>query len=116
AVDPGLARHNSVSFTPDLGRYLENAVFLHLRRQSTEIFYFSEQGECDFVVLEKGKPRQLIQVCHQLTADNLSRELNGLQEAMRYFKMGQGQIITIEQEDTIREKGMVIEIKPFHKL
>jgi uncharacterized protein len=115
AVDPGLAYHNSISFSEDLGRYLENAVFLCLRRKPGEIFYFSGQGECDFVVMEKGKVRKLIQVCYQLTTDNMDRELNGLREAMRFFNLSHGEIITFGQEDSIRDGGLEIEVRPFHK-
>ena len=40
SIDNGLSSANSVSFSSDLGRMLENDVFLHLRRFYREIFYF----------------------------------------------------------------------------
>jgi predicted AAA+ superfamily ATPase len=115
AVDPGLAYHNSISFSEDSGRYLENAVFLSLRRKPGEIFYFSGLGECDFVIMEKGKVGRLIQVCYQLTADNMDRELNGLREAMRFFNLSQGEIVTFGQEEFIKEDGLEIMVRPFHR-
>lgn len=44
AIDTGLANVNSKSFSGDMGRILENLVFLHLRRNYKEICYFSEIG------------------------------------------------------------------------
>ena len=45
-VDTGLCRKTK---SEDAGRVLENAVFLELKRRGYEVFYFHEQGECDFV-------------------------------------------------------------------
>ena len=114
AIDPGLARHNSVSFSDDHGRYLENAVFLSLRRRYQDIYYYSGEGECDFVIMDNGKAQRLVQVCYQLTADNLDRERQGLLECMRFFSISRGEIVTLDQEDTIRDNELIIDIKPFH--
>jgi predicted AAA+ superfamily ATPase len=67
AIDTGLVFVNSISHSQDRGRRFENMVFLSLRRKYSEIFYFSERGECDFVVCQKGKPKLLIQACVQLS-------------------------------------------------
>jgi len=69
---------NSISFNEDKGRLLENMVFMHLRRQSSEIYYFFDKKECDFVVFQRGKLMGLYQVCWQLGPDNMDRELNGI--------------------------------------
>src|SRR5690606_13879746 len=53
-IDLGLFTQNSITFTEEEGRRLENLVFLHYRAQGKELFYFSEKKECDFIVLEKG--------------------------------------------------------------
>jgi uncharacterized protein len=110
AIDTGLAAVNSKSFTSDYGSLFENLVFLHLRRKSKEIFYFSEQGECDFVVYNHGKKPDIIQVCYELTPDNLQRELNGLYEAMAYFEVQEGYIITLNQSDRFEKNGMVAKV------
>ena len=55
AIDNGLIKANSISFSNDEGRLLENMVYMQLRRQTREIYYFAEKKECDFVVFEKGK-------------------------------------------------------------
>ncbi len=108
AIDTGLVKANTASFSSDDGRLLENAVFLHLRRKYKEIFYFKEKKECDFVIKEKNKITQAIQVCYELTEENKQREIEGLQEAMKKFNLKKGTIITMNQKDKINN----IEIKP----
>lgn len=100
-IDTALARANTVSFTEDKGRILENAVFLHLRRKYKEIYYYKEKGECDFIVCGAGKALQAIQVCHELTEDNVKRETEGLREAMKTLRIKNGLIITLGQEDKL---------------
>jgi predicted AAA+ superfamily ATPase len=104
-----------VSFTEDRGRLLENMVFMHLRRQTRELYYFSETRECDFVVFKNGKLLDLIQVCIQLDHDNLDRELAGLTEAMDFFNKKEGVIITGNQSDSFNKNGKTITAIPFYK-
>jgi uncharacterized protein len=114
-IDNGFIQHNSVSFTPDNGRLLENMVFLHLRRKTKEIYYFAEKNECDFVVFQQKKPEGIYQVCWQLNQDNLDRELNGLNEAMDFFKVNQGTIITFNQNETFEIGNKKCNAIPFYE-
>jgi len=115
SIDNGLSAANSVSFSKDIGRMLENQVFLNLRRKHKEMFYFKEKKECDFVVKEREKITQAIQVCYELNEDNKEREINGLMEALIKFKLKQGLILTYNQEDTIENQNKKILIKPAWK-
>lgn len=114
-IDNGFVKINSVSFNKDNGRLLENMVFMHLRRQTSEIYYFSDKNECDFVVFQQGKLQGLYQVCWQLNEDNMDREIAGLVEAMTYFKLTSATIITQNQSDnfTVDEKNIIAQ--PFHE-
>lgn len=112
AIDTGLINVNSKSFSNDLGRILENLVFLHLRRNSKEIYYFSEKGECDFVSFNKGTVDQVIQVCYELNPDNMDRELNGLFEALSFFDLDEGFIITNNQTDHFDREGKIARVIP----
>ncbi len=114
AIDTGLVNVNTKSFSDDHGRVLENLVFLFLRRSFHEICYFSEKGECDFVVFDKGKARNIVQVCYELTPDNLDRELNGLFEALTFFEMKKGFIVTKNQSDRFKRDGKIAEVIPVH--
>lgn len=115
SIDNGLSRTNSVSFTSDKGRMLENAVFLALRREHKDIYYFRENGECDFLIRESGKIRRAIQVTYELNEENKKRELNGLLEAMNKFGLNQGIIVTFDQEDEIKIQDKQILLQPAWK-
>ncbi|QIW16654.1 AAA family ATPase [Pasteurellaceae bacterium RH1A] len=113
-IDNGLQRVISPSFNQDRGRKLENAVFWELRRQFSELYYYNENNkECDFVVCQNNQPVQLIQVCWQLNAENMARERDGLLDAMAYFKLDKGLIISLDQEDKMIVDGKTIEVMPF---
>lgn len=100
SIDSGLSRSNSISFSDDRGRLLENIVFLSLRKNTSEIFYYSSRGECDFIV-KHGKNLQAIQVCYELSDENEEREIKGLQEAMEELNIKKGLILTLNQKDQI---------------
>lgn len=102
ACDTGLARSVSLSHSPDMGRYLENVVFISLRHRYTSdhIYYYAQRGECDFVVTgADNRPEMLIQVCHELNDENFEREMNGLTEAMASLHLNYGVIVTRDEED-----------------
>ena len=52
-------------------------------------------------MFEKNKCKQIIQVCSQIDSDNKARELDGLFEAMEFFKMKEGYIVTLNQKDKL---------------
>lgn len=113
-IDNGLIEINSVSFNEDNGRLLENMVFMNLRRQTPEIYYFSDKKECDFVVFQQGKLQALYQVCWQLDQNNMDREISGLLEAMNFFGLKNANIITHNQSDMFIIDEKTITALPFH--
>ncbi|MBW2975451.1 ATP-binding protein [Candidatus Woesearchaeota archaeon] len=114
-VDTGFINEVGFSFSEDKGRILENIVFLELKRSHEEIYYFSEKGECDFLLRKGIKIHQAIQVCHQLNEKNKERELSGLLEAMDKFNLKEGLILTYSQEEQITEGKKRIIVKPVWK-
>ncbi|WP_316843799.1 ATP-binding protein [Pedobacter psychrodurus] len=115
AIDTGLINVNSGSFTEDNGRKFENLIFLHLRRTYKEIYYFSEKGECDFIIFKNGVFHQAIQVCYELNPDNLDREINGMIEALELFKIKEGILVTTSQKDQFEKNGKIIHVIPAHE-
>lgn len=71
-------------------------------------------GECDFIISPHGNP-SCIQVCWELTHDNQDREINGLLEAMDFFNLNSGTIITFDTEDTIQTNGKKLNVIPAWK-
>lgn len=114
-IDLGLVNVISTTLTEDLGRKLENLIFLHLRRKYTELYYFDEKGECDFVAMKNDSVVELVQVCYELTPDNLKREMNGLLLAMRFFNLNKAILVTFSNSDLIKEDNFEIEVVPAYK-
>lgn len=114
-IDMGLFTENSIIFTEENGRRLENLVFLHLRRKYKEIYYFKNSGECDFVAMQQGQVKELIQVCYEVNDMNFKREYKGLTEAMDFFKQTEGTIVSFNQKDLFEEEGKIIRIIPAHE-
>jgi predicted AAA+ superfamily ATPase len=110
AIDTGMVQVNSASFSDDDGRKFENLIYLKLRREHEEIYYFADKGECDFVVFNKGNISEAIQVCYQLNQYNIEREINGLIAALEFFKLKQGKIVTLNQSELIEKNGFIINV------
>lgn len=108
---------NLVSFetSDNLGRKLENLVYVELRRRKYTIHYHREKYECDFVLSLKNKVVRVIQVCYQLDDDNIAREINGIIEAASFHVLEEGLILTMDQEEEKRENGIKITILPVWK-
>lgn len=115
SIDNGLSNINSVTFSDDKGRLLENAAFMHLRKTHKEIFYFRGKKECDFIIREKGKITMAVQACYKLSEENKAREIDGLLEALNQFKLEEGIIVTYDQEDSLVENGKKIRLIPAWK-
>ncbi len=111
-IDNGFVNEVGFRFSEDKGRILENLVFLELKRKEKEIYYFSEKGECDFVLRDKTKIKTAVQVCYDLNEKNKNREINGLIEAMNKFKLKKGFILTYNQDDELTINNKKIIIKP----
>lgn len=115
SIDNGFINANTLSFTEDKGRLLENLVFLSLRRKGKSVFYFKQKRECDFVVKRLNKIEDAIQVCFNLTSENQNREFDGLFGAMEFFKLKEGKVITFNQEDKLTIKGKIVNVIPLRK-
>lgn len=117
AIDTGLAAANTPNPTPDLGRRLENAVLLHLRRlgESPTFAAMPNDWECDFVT-----PSLAIQCCAHLTPENRARELRGLLQASTLAGGIKGQprellVLTLDQDDELQEQGVTMRVMPAWK-
>jgi predicted AAA+ superfamily ATPase len=110
-ADTGFIKTGAVSFSGNYGALLENCVFTGLREK--DIYYFAGKngGECDFIVTPHGKP-SCIQVCWELTQENQDREIKGLLEAMDFFNLDNGTILTFNTEDIIQTNGKKIQVLP----
>jgi len=123
-ADSGLVKTGSLSFSSNNGALLENCVYNCLRAgtgtgglsSDRDLYYFTGKGggECDFISGPQGN-RDCIQVCWELNADNEEREINGLLEALNFFDLDSGTILTFDSEDVIFTDGKEIDVKPVWK-
>ena len=113
SIDTGLVNSVSFMFSENTGPLLENIVFLELKRRFQEIYYYEDKKECDFLVKNKGKIVQAIQVTVSIADPKTEkREVEGLKEAMERFDLKEGYIITKDTEKTIDLEGRAIQVKP----
>lgn len=102
AVDGSFAKSNSLSFSADKGRRLENIVYLKLRQSHRELFYFrTDKSECDFLLKENERIISAVQVCWKIDNENMTREIAGLKDALSATEINNGIIITFDQEDEL---------------
>jgi predicted AAA+ superfamily ATPase len=113
-ADNGFIPVLSVNLNKDRGWLLENFVFNILKKRN-RIFYFSGKNECDFVIQNDKKITNVIQVTNELSDNNKQRELQGLLEAMEYFNLKNGLILTSDQETNISLDKKNILVKPVWK-
>ena len=117
SIDIGLNNATEFKFSDNIGKALENAVFLELKRNSRTVFYYKGiKSECDFIVNEKNSITQAIQVTYDMSdEDTKKRELKGLLDACKEFKLNKGVIITYDTEDEIMQDNIKVSLIPFYK-
>lgn len=117
-LDNGLANAVSFRFSRDRGKFLENLVFIELKRRNEDIYYYKTKNnlEVDFLLKKGRKVKQLIQVSQNLKENKTKeREINGLITALKELKLKQGLILTEDEEEVITLKGIKIIIQPIYK-
>jgi predicted AAA+ superfamily ATPase len=113
-IDNALANQLGFSFSENSGKLLENTIAIELKRRNKEIYYHQGKNECDFLI-RNNKIKEAIQVCYELNDNNKEREIKGLEEAMHTFKLKEGIIITMDQEEIITKENENIHIIPAWK-
>ena len=87
-VDTGLVNAVAFRFSENIGKAMENAVFIELKHQGKEFFYYKDKKECDFVVRQAMRITEAIQVTQTLSDPKTKeRELAGILEVMEKFKL-----------------------------
>ena len=107
----------------DIGKRMENAVFLELLRKINdrpllEIFFWKDyQGkEVDYVLKEGTKIKKLIQVTYASSKEEIEkREIRALIKASQQLKCKDLLIITWDYEDELKVKGKKIKCIPLWK-
>jgi predicted AAA+ superfamily ATPase len=122
-IDNFFIKRFSQKFSENIGRLMENCVFLELKRRAAknpllEIYYWRDysQNEIDFVLKDGLNVKQLIQVTYASSKDEIEkREIKALIKASKFLKCKDLLIITWDYEDEIEIKNKKIVFKPLWK-
>lgn len=122
-VDNGFVQSTAFKLSENLGRLLENQVFVELLRRGyipgQTLFYYRTRNdkEIDFVTRKGAKVEQLIQVCYDMTSEKTrKRELDALVEAAEELHCDNLLVITNSQEEKIEWKDYQITIIPVFQI
>ena len=115
-IDNGLRSAVIPLQSDDDGKQLENTVYLELLRRKAhneELSFFSESGECDFVVSEGDEVKRLIQVTWDMSdAETRKREFSGLLAAAKATGCRDLIIVTRDEEGEEIRDGLNVRIVP----
>lgn len=116
SIDNGLLNAVSFKFSNDSGKAMEQTVFIELKRRGKEFYFYKENYECDFIVKEGNSIVEAIQIFNSLSDEKTrKREIKGLVEACKEFKLKKGFIITNEVTQDIEAEKIKIQIIPLYK-
>jgi hypothetical protein len=116
SIDTGLSKRVSFEVGRRIGDLLENIVYLELKREFYELYYFKtkQDYEVDFLVKQKEKITHLIQVSQTLKDEKTKkRELRALAKAsveLKYTKETKLWLITMDESSIEVIDGIEIEI------
>jgi uncharacterized protein len=111
--DNGFINHIAFRFSENKGKLFENFIFTEfIKQHKGDLYFYAENYECDFI-MKNNNNLIAIQVCWELTAENRSREIKGIEETKKKFNIKKGIIVTYNQESLINESISVI---PYWKM
>jgi len=116
SIDTGLTKRVSFEVGKRKGDYLENIVFLELKRRFSDIYYYktAQSYEVDFLVKNYQQITHLIQVSYALNDEKtLKREIRALLKANSELKKDNDielLIITNDESREITKEGIKIKV------
>ena len=121
-VDNGFVAAKAFSLSDNLGRLLENQVFVELLRQGYDtdktMFYYRSRNdkEVDFVLRKGAHIDRLVQVCYDMSnAKTEKREVDSLLECAEELNCSTLVIVTNNEERSIEKDGYRINVVPVAK-
>ena len=102
---------------------MENIVCIEILRKKVvnhylDVYYWKDhqQNEVDFVVKDRGKIRELIQVCYDISEDRTKdREIKSLLKASKELRCSQLVVITWDYESETKIEGKTVSFTPLWK-
>ena len=121
-VDNGFVAAKAFAQSENLGRLMENQVFIELIRRGYDtdktLFYYRSRNdkEVDFVLRKGPHVERLVQVCYDMSSPKTEkREVDSLVECAGELKCDNLVIVTNNDERTIEKDGYKINVIPISK-
>lgn len=118
-VDNGFVAAKAFSLSENLGRLLENQVFIELIRRGYDydktMFYYHSRNdkEVDFVLRKGTRIERLVQVCYDMSSPKTEkREVDSIIECAEELQCSDLCIITNNDKRTIEHSGYNIQVVP----
>ena len=118
-VDNGFVTSKAFSLSDNLGRLLENQVFIELVRRGYDVertmFYYRSRNdkEVDFVLRKGAHIERLVQVCYDMSNPKTEkREVDSIVECAGELKCSSLVIVTDNDKRTIEKDGYKIDVVP----
>lgn len=118
-VDNGFVTSKAFSLSDNLGRLLENQVFVELIRRGYDvdktIFYYRSRNdkEVDFVLRKGTHIDKLVQVCYDMSSPKTEkREVDSIVECANELKCNNLFIVTNDDKRVIEKDGYTINVVP----
>lgn len=122
-VDNGFIQSSALNLSENIGRLLENLVFVELVRRGYEtgktLFYYRSRNdkEIDFVTRTGNKVEQLIQVCYDLSSPKTAnREVDALIDCAEELHCDNLIIVTYNEHRIMEVRGFNIKVIPFYQI
>ena len=121
-VDNGFVTAKAFAVSENLGRLLENQVFVELVRRGyntdkSMFFYRSRNDkEVDFVLRKGAHIERLVQVCYDMSSPKTEkREVDSIVECAEELRCSNLTIVTHEEERILEKNGYTISVIPVSK-
>ena len=113
-VDNAIIKRIGFNATENNGVFLENLVFIELKRRGWDVYYYADKKECDFIVRKGLHISDAYQVTLKMDSPQTrEREIAGVREAMQAYSLSKGYILTFEGKETINyDDGSIVEVVP----
>lgn len=114
SIDNGLQSAVSYRVMDDMGKLYENSVFLELRRHYSDIYYWQQDREVDFVVKDKEQIKYVVNASVSVSGEETKkREVGSLMAAMFELSVSESYLVVLEgkSEQLETEVGLIHQMK-----
>lgn len=122
AVDNGFINAKAIQHSKDMGKLMENLVFIELvkrgNKPNRELFYYKTRNdrEIDFVLMKGHVVTELVQVCFEsINQDIEQREIKALVEASGELGIKNATVITWDEKREVKKDDLTISFMPLHE-